>query len=107
MRLPSPILAYIDADRRCDGAALVAAFAPDAVVRDEGRSHVGRDAIDAWWHAAKAKYAHVIEPLELSETGGVAELHARVSGRFPGSPATMVFSFRVANGRIAGLEIAP
>lgn len=107
MTLPSPILAYIDADRRCDGAALIAAFAPDAVVRDEGRSHAGREAIDAWWHAAKATYRHVIEPLDLSETDGVAEVLARVSGRFPGSPATMVFAFRIENGRIAGLEIKP
>ncbi|PWC47273.1 nuclear transport factor 2 family protein [Azospirillum sp. TSA6c] len=107
MTLPSPILAYIDADRRCDGAALLAAFASDAVVRDEGGSHAGHDAIDAWWHSAKAKYAHVIEPLDLSETDGVAEVLARVSGRFPGSPATMVFAFRIENGRIAGLEIKP
>ena len=47
MTLPSPILAYIDADRRRDGAALLAAFASDAVVRDEGGSHAGTDAIDA------------------------------------------------------------
>lgn len=107
MTLPSPILAYIDADRRCDGAALVAAFAPDAVVRDEGGSHAGHEAIDAWWHTAKAKYRHVIEPLEMSETDGVAKVLARVSGQFPGSPATLVFAFRIENGRIAGLEIEP
>ena len=107
MTLPSPILAYIDAARRCDGAALVAAFAPDAVVRDEGGFHAGRDAIDAWWRAAKAKYQHVIEPLKMSETNGVAEVLAKVSGRFPGSPATMVFAFRVENWRIAELEIVP
>lgn len=107
MTLPAPILAYIDADRRSDGAALVAAFAPDAVVRDEGGSHAGHDAIDAWWRAAKARYQHVIEPLEMSETDGAAEVLARVSGRFPGSPATMVFAFRIESGRIAGLEIKP
>lgn len=107
MTLPAPILAYIDADRRSDGAALVAAFAPDAVVRDEGGAHAGRDAIDAWWHAAKAKYQHMIEPLELSETDGVAKVRAKVSGQFPGSPATLVFAFRIESGRIAGLEIAP
>lgn len=105
MTFPSPIQAYFDADRRSDGAALLAAFAPDAVVGDEGGSHAGHDAIDAWWRAAKAKYAHVIEPLELSETDGVAKVLARVSGRFPGSPATLVFAFRIENGRIAGLEI--
>ena len=54
MNLPSPIRAYFDADKRNDGEALVQAFAPDAVVGDEGHSHAGRHAIGAWWRDAKA-----------------------------------------------------
>ena len=45
MNLPSPIQAYFDADRSSDGEALIRAFAPDAVVEDEGRTYVGRQAI--------------------------------------------------------------
>ncbi|BAI75919.1 hypothetical protein AZL_d00930 (plasmid) [Azospirillum sp. B510] len=107
MILPSPIQAYIDADQQGDGPAPVAAFAPDAIVKDEGRFHVGREAIDAWWHAAKARYQHRIEPLGMTGAGGLTEILAKVTGRFPGSPVTMVFAFRVEQGRIARLEINP
>lgn len=107
MILPSPILAYIDADKRNDGGALIDAFSPDAVVRDDGQSHVGRDAIGAWWRMAKARYRHKIEPLEVTEMGDTANLLAKVTGQFPGSPATMTFAFRIEGNRITGLEITP
>ena len=64
-----PIQAYFDADKSNDGEALVQAFAPDAVVKDEGQSHAGRHAIGAWWRDVKTKYQHVIEPLEMSRDG--------------------------------------
>ena len=69
MNLPSPIQTYFDADRSNDGEALIHAFAPDAVVNDEGQSYAGHQAIDAWWREAKAKYQHVIEPLEIRREG--------------------------------------
>ncbi|MFP5512341.1 MAG: nuclear transport factor 2 family protein [Alphaproteobacteria bacterium] len=87
--------------------ALIDAFAPDAIVKDEGGTYAGREAIGAWWRAAKAKYRHVIEPLEVTESGDIANVFAKVTGTFPGSPVTMSFAFRVDGGRIAGLEIIP
>lgn len=106
MNLPSPILAYFVADRRNDGAALIDAFAPNAVVKDEGQPHTGRKAIDAWWRATKAKYRHVVEPLETRNKADVIEVLTKVTGQFPGSPATLTFAFRVESGQITGLEIA-
>lgn len=105
MTLPAPIEAYFDADGRGDAEALIQAFAPDAVVHDEGASHVGRAAIGAWWRAAKAKYRHVIAPLGMVEKDGIAEIRAEVTGDFPGSPATLTFAFRLQGDGIAGLEI--
>ncbi len=43
--VPQPILDYLDAIRRFDGNALLAAFAPDAVVVDE-RGRLSRPARD-------------------------------------------------------------
>ena len=106
MNLPSSIQAYFDADKSNNGEALIRTFAPDAVVNDEGQSYAGPQAIDAWWRAAKAKYQHVIEPLEISEKDNGAEVRARVTGQFPGSPATLTFAFRLKNGQITGLEIS-
>ena len=88
MNLPSPIRTYFDADESNDGEALIHAFAPDAVVNDEGQSYAGRQAIGAWWREAKAKYQHVIEPLEMDEMDDVTKVRAKVTGQFPGSPAT-------------------
>jgi hypothetical protein len=105
MNLPSPIQTYFDADRRSDGDALIHTFAPDAVIRDEGRSYAGRQAIGTWWREAKLKYRQVIEPLALVEKDAVTSVRARVSGHFPGSPATLTFSFRLEGDQITGLEI--
>lgn len=105
MNLPSPIQTYFDADSRNDGEALLRAFAPDAVVIDEGHSHVGSDAIGAWWRDTKAKYQTVAEPLEVHEQDGLTHVRAKVSGQFAGSPAALGFAFRLAGNEIAHLEI--
>jgi ketosteroid isomerase-like protein len=105
MNLPSAIQAYFDADNRNDGAALIRAFAPDAVVNDEGQSYAGRHAIEAWWREVKAKYQHVIVPLEVAEKDDVTQVRARLSGQFPGSPVTLTFAFRLDREQITGLEI--
>ncbi len=39
--------------------------------------------------------------------GDTANLLAKVTGQFPGSPATMTFAFRIEGNRITGLEINP
>lgn len=105
MELPAPIQAYFDADKAAGNAAPTGAFAPDAVVKDEGRTHVGRAAIDAWWRAAKAQYRHTAEPCELLMEQDLTVVRARVTGRFPGSPALLTFAFLLADGQIAGLKI--
>ncbi len=105
MTLPTPILTYFTAEAPQDGAALAAAFALDAVVHDEGATHRGPEAIRAWWLAAKAKYRHRAEPLGFARAGGEAVVRARVSGDFPGSPAILTFTFRLAGDRIGALRI--
>ena len=105
MQLPSPVRTYFDAEQRNDADPLAAAFTDDAVVRDEGAEHVGPAAIRAWWQAAKAKYRHVAEPLEATQTDGRTIVRARVTGEFPGSPATLTFAFTLMDNRVALLEI--
>lgn len=105
MKLPTSIEAYFAADAAQDGAALAATFAADAVVQDEGKTHRGPAAIRAWWLAAKAKYRHHAEPLDLTAAGGKTVVRARVSGDFPGSPAVLSFTFGLAGDRIRDLRI--
>lgn len=105
MKLPAPVQVFFDADKAPGRGAPVSAFACDAVVRDEGRAHVGSHAIAAWWRAAKARYRHRAEPCGIQEQDGVTIVRARVTGEFPGSPAILAFSFRLDEDRIAALEI--
>lgn len=105
MQLPPAVGAYFDADQQKDEAALAAVFVKGATVRDEGAEHVGPAAIRDWWRAAKARYRHVAQPLEATQADGQTVVRARVTGEFPGSPATLTFAFTLTGDRIARLEI--
>jgi hypothetical protein len=106
MDLPPPIRSYFDADAHGDAGALVATFAPDASVTDEGRTHRGPAEIGAWWAASKSQYQPVLEPLSAETDGDRSTVRTRVSGDFPGSPVTLAFAFMVTGDHIARLEIA-
>ena len=105
MQLPQPIAAYFEADRKNNCEAVLACFDATATVHDEGRSHAGHYAIGSWWENAKAKYRHVAEPLEAHTEANGTRVVARVTGAFPGSPATLAYAFRLEGGKIAALEI--
>ena len=55
LRLPEPIAAYFNADKR-DGEAIARCFTTRAIVKDEGQTHCGPAAIKAWKTEASAKY---------------------------------------------------
>lgn len=105
LNLPHPVAAFFDADDRNDPHALVAAFCREGSVTDEGVRHQGSDAIRNWWTAAKDKYRHVAVPIEVAPAGDRTRVRATVTGRFAGSPAMLNYTFTLADGKIAGLEI--
>jgi ketosteroid isomerase-like protein len=49
--MPVAIAEYFEADRKGDTAAVANCFTADAVVRDEGHTYTGRDAIQEWRRA--------------------------------------------------------
>lgn len=105
MNLPDPIHAFFKADEINDFDAVIRTFAPDTVVEDENQTYAGLQAIEQWWHAAKAKYQHAAEPLEMEQQDGGIKVRARVTGQFPGSPAMLTYRFRLADENITALEI--
>lgn len=105
MKFPSPIRAFFEADKHVAGPAPISAFAIDAVVKDEGKMHVGQTAIAAWWRASKAQYRHTADPRQITESDGRITVLAEVSGDFPGSPAMLNFTFTLKEDAIATLEI--
>lgn len=105
MKLPPAIQAYFDADTDTVSPAPTNAFATDAIVKDEGKTLVGRAAIGEWWRATKAHYEAVSQPKEISASGERFTVRAEVTGKFPGSPAMLSFIFTLKNNEIAALEI--
>ena len=104
--LPEFLERYFAAQNRHDIDALVACFAPDAAVRDEGRDIVGHDAIRAWKEETSAKYRVTVEPLRSRVEGDRTVVVAKVSGTFAGSPANLTYRFgRSGDGRIGALEV--
>jgi hypothetical protein len=104
--LPSILQKYFQAQNAHDIEALVAYFAADATVRDEGRDIIGADAIRAWKVETSAKYRITIEPLESRSEAGKTIVVAKVSGTFPGSPANLTYRFGLsADDRIRSLEV--
>ncbi|WP_315132720.1 nuclear transport factor 2 family protein [Achromobacter marplatensis] len=102
--LPEPIAAYFAADKQ-NPEAVVRCFTAQAVVKDEGRSHVGLDAIRAWKVKASSEYTYTSEPFALEQKDGRHLVISRVAGNFPGSPVDLRYDFRLERGLIASLEI--
>jgi hypothetical protein len=104
--LPAILDRYFQAQNAHDVDAMVACFAPDAAVRDEGRDIVGTDAVRAWKRQTSAKYRITAEPIESRAEGDRVTVVAKVTGNFPGSPANLTYRFGLsADGRIDALEV--
>jgi hypothetical protein len=104
--LPGILQEYFQAQNAHDVEAMVACFAADGTVRDEGRDIIGDDAIRAWKVETSAKYRITVEPLERRAEAGKTIVVAKVSGTFLGSPANLTYRFGFsADGRIRSLEI--
>lgn len=104
--LPEPIAAYFDADRR-DGQAVARCFTKDGVVLDEGKTHSGLAAIEAWKTESSAKYTYAAKPHTLETHGRSYLVTCQVSGDFPGSPLDLRYTFILERGKIASLEVVP
>jgi hypothetical protein len=106
MTLPAILDRYFEAQNAHDIEAMVACFAPDAVVRDEGRDIVGTDAVRAWKKETSAKYRITAKPIESRTEADGTIVVVKVSGTFPGSPANLTYRFGFsADGRIGTLEV--
>ncbi|MFJ3462918.1 nuclear transport factor 2 family protein [Achromobacter spanius] len=104
LNLPEPIAAYFAADKQ-NAEAVARCFTAGAIVKDEGRSHVGPDAIRAWKAEASNVYTYTSDPFAMEQKDGRHLVTSRVVGNFPGSPVDLRYDFRLERGLIASLEI--
>lgn len=103
--LPQPIAAYFAADR-AKSASVADCFTENAIVKDEGKTHVGREAIRQWKMQASSQYSYVSQPVALEKDGERSVVTSRVTGNFPGSPVDLRYKFLLENDKISHLEIA-
>ena len=104
--LPHILARYFAAQNAHDIDGMVACFAPDAAVRDEGRDIIGTDAVRAWKEETSAKYRITAQPLECAAADGRTTVVVKVSGTFKGSPANLTYRFGFSgDGRIGALEV--
>jgi hypothetical protein len=102
---PEPMAAYFAADKQ-NPEALARCFTSQATVKDEGHTHTGLEAIQAWKAAASTQYAYTTEPFALEQKDGHHIVTSHVVGNFPGSPVDLHYRFRLEGGLIAHLEIS-
>lgn len=105
VKLPKGIEAYFDADRDGGPDAVAATFTEDGIVKDKGRTHVGRHAIREWMASEGRKYSYTVDPFFIDTRNGKTQVTGHVVGTFPGSPVDLRYFFVLAGDKIAELEI--
>ena len=105
MKTPSIIAAFVKAKNDHDTNAVVACFADDAVVHDEGKKMTGLTAITKWSDEGFKKYQYTIDPTGIAKSDKETILNSTLTGNFPGSPVSLDFRFTIKNDMIRGLTI--
>ncbi len=107
--LPRPVAAYFAATNAFDIDALMATFAPDALVNDHRDEFVGGDAIRAWAEREIIGDRVTMEVTEAAQRGNAVAVSAVVRGNFDktGLPDRVVLTsyFTVSGDRIVQLVI--
>ncbi len=104
LTLPEPIAAYFAADPQ-GPEAVARCFTAQAIVKDEGHTHTGLEAIRAWKAQTSARYTATTQPFAVDREPGSQRVRAHVAGNFPGSPVDLQYRFQLERGLIASLEI--
>jgi hypothetical protein len=106
--IPGVINAYFELENRRDHEALLALFADDATVTDEGQTRHGREEIRDWRNGSPTRYSYTIELAGVQALTPDRYLaQGRLTGDFPGGTADLSWEFTIDHGRITRLVIAP
>ncbi|MCW2814240.1 MAG: hypothetical protein JWN84_1695 [Nocardioides sp.] len=106
--LPPTVRDYLAAHAAGDVTAALRAFAPDAVVTDQGETFRGTDQVRDFLGRAGAEYTWTTELIgvqRVDDTHWVAT--NRLEGDFPGGVADLGYWFVLAGDAITGLAIVP
>jgi ketosteroid isomerase-like protein len=105
LSLPQAISTYFSISNGADIAGVKQCFNANAVVIDEGKTHQGHAAIEAWQRAAQAAFDYSVEPIQVLAEGDRVTVTSNVVGNFPGSPVELKHAFGLVGDKINTLEI--
>lgn len=101
-QLPATVSAYLKDPTE------PAHFTADATVVDEGRTHVGIEAVTAWANRASGEYTYTTTPLSAERAGDQRyTVTQHLEGDFPGGEVDLYFRFALRDGLIEHLVIEP
>ncbi|MFC9157081.1 nuclear transport factor 2 family protein [Streptomyces bauhiniae] len=106
--LPEVITGFLTAHRDHDAATALGFLRPDATVTDDGRTHQGAGAIEAWMTRTAGEYTYTTELIGAQKVDAdhyVATHH--LEGDFPGGVVDLHYRFSLDGGLIEDLRIEP
>lgn len=106
--VPKAIATYQAAHDRRDIATALAQFAADASVVDDGRTYDGISGVEAFLSTAASEYTYTRTLLSAAEIAPDQwRITNHLEGDFPGGQVDLSYEFRLADGLITRLIIAP
>jgi ketosteroid isomerase-like protein len=105
IKLPRIINDYVDASNAHDVKSVVACFADNALVHDEGKDFRGKKIIEDWITKTIEKYKFQFKPISVRQDDAEVIVAVEVSGTFDGSPITLDYHFTIEGDKILSLAI--
>jgi ketosteroid isomerase-like protein len=103
--LPRPIADYVAANARLDVDAMLAPFAPGAVVRDIAARYEGQAELRRLFETEVIPVAAVFTSDTVRHEGDRVIVEGLAHGTFPGSPIRFTYAFTLEGDAITALEI--
>ena len=103
--LPPPIARYVAVTARLDVDGMLAPFAADAVLRDNGAVLRGAAEIRSLLEEAVVGAKAIFTPDTVRHEGGQVVVEGPGHGDFKGSPIRFTYRFTLDNDAIKALEI--
>jgi hypothetical protein len=105
INLPRIINDYVNASNAHNVKSVVACFADNARVHDEGKDFRGKEMIETWIVKTIDKYKFHFRPVTFREDNAEVVVAIEVSGTFDGSPITLDYHFTIEGDKILSLTI--
>jgi hypothetical protein len=106
--VPRSVETFQAAHDRRDVATALAQFTDGATVVDDGRTYDGIAGVESFLRTAASEYTFtrtLVSAVEIAPDHWVVTNH--LEGDFPGGQVDLTYEFRLEDGRIAHLTIAP